>query len=249
MLDQRSRCDWTVEATFPVALIVLRGVLDATTVGAFGTALSKALSDRPNALVVDVAGLRCDDPIWLTRFLSTSRPAAEWPGAALLLAGAQGRFAELLATPELRRGIAVYPSRADALAATRRSPAPPQIRLALAASFCEPAHAREVALAALRRWQIPMELCHLIEVVVSELVTNAVRHARTPSELTMRISGRYLHVAVQDGSTAQPTAGLPADDLASGGRGMHIVAGVAHSWGIHTTVGGKVVWAAFRLHG
>ncbi len=97
--------------------------------------------------------------------------------------------------------------------------------------------------------------------VVSELVTNALRHAlpaNTPrvSEQSppvrlhlMRWTGRLV-CAVRDPSQESPIARETDDFSAESGRGLFLVDSFSDSWGWHPlagTLGGKVVWALFRL--
>ncbi|HET6964991.1 MAG TPA: ATP-binding protein [Acidimicrobiales bacterium] len=76
----------------------------------------------------------------------------------------------------------------------------------------------------------------------SELVANAVRHAGTDLVLTIRVDG-VVTISIQDG---HPELRRPviadSDFLAENGRGLHIVAAIAHDWGITTAANGKVVW-------
>ncbi|MET8580479.1 ATP-binding protein [Streptomyces collinus] len=96
--------------------------------------------------------------------------------------------------------------------------------------------------------------------VVSELVTNALRHAlpadavgaeRAPSVRLhlMRWTGRLV-CAVRDPSHETPTPRDSDDFSAESGRGLFLVDSFADSWGWHPLAGtldGKVVWAMFRL--
>ncbi|MFE4089517.1 ATP-binding protein, partial [Streptomyces sp. YIM B13502] len=101
--------------------------------------------------------------------------------------------------------------------------------------------------------------------VVSELVTNALRHAlpanaprlaapEPPVRLhLMRWTGRLV-CAVRDPSDEGPVArdaeDLSGDCSAESGRGLFLVDSFSDSWGWHPLAGafgGKVVWALFRL--
>lgn len=81
----------------------------------------------------------------------------------------------------------------------------------------------------------------------SELVANAIRHAGTDLVLTIRVDG-VVTISIQDG---QPELRRPviadSDFLAENGRGLHIVAAIAHDWGITTAANGKVVWFNLSL--
>ena len=81
--------------------------------------------------------------------------------------------------------------------------------------------------------------------VTSELVTNAIEHARTPATLQLRRRPRYLYVAVLDGARTEPVRRHDRDPEAVGGRGLHMVGVVSTRWGHLLRPDGKVVWAAF----
>jgi anti-sigma regulatory factor (Ser/Thr protein kinase) len=94
-----------------------------------------------------------------------------------------------------------------------------------------------------------------VAVVVSELLSNAVRHglslAAHPSagiRLGLLHAGPSIVCAVTDPSTAPPVPREP-DWLDEGGRGLHVIASLSDGWGACLDVpgqAGKVVWAAFR---
>lgn len=82
--------------------------------------------------------------------------------------------------------------------------------------------------------------------LVSELVTNAVVHARKPEWLRVwRIDGR-LRVEVTDGTRHRPVLRNPGACHAHG-RGMMLVAALADDWGADDLPDGKVVWAELAL--
>ena len=101
-----------------------------------------------------------------------------------------------------------------------------------------------------------------VALVVSELVTNALRHAmpadapqeegqNPPVRLhLMRWTGRLV-CAVRDPSHKSPEARAAEGDCAAeSGRGLFLVDSFSDSWGWHPLAGtlhGKVVWALFRL--
>lgn len=82
--------------------------------------------------------------------------------------------------------------------------------------------------------------------IVSELVTNAVRYARPPYRLSLRSCTRGVAVGVQDGTGAGPRAGRDDDPDAESGRGMLLVHAFADETGTRATREGKVVWAVLR---
>jgi anti-anti-sigma regulatory factor/anti-sigma regulatory factor (Ser/Thr protein kinase) len=236
------------EQSFPVAVVQLQGMLSLSTVSLCRTALIKALTDQPTALVIDVTEVTCDDPVAVTVFRSVAQLAAEWPGTRIMLCGPTGD----LATHLHRRGaryLEVFATRAGASAAAGRHIAPRRLRLVCDGDVGAPARARDVAVQTFRQWELPPVLVEGAEVIVSELVTNAVRHTERGSTLTLQLSDRYLHIAVRDGSSESPRTSPADDPLAASGRGMRIVAMLAASWGVLPTTDGKVVWATLPRTG
>jgi signal transduction histidine kinase len=93
------------------------------------------------------------------------------------------------------------------------------------------------------RWHLSAESA---ELVVSELVTNAVRYAGGDVTVTLRRDGDRVVVAVRDDSPRQPQL-MHVDDDATSGRGLSIVDAIALKWDVclHGDSGevGKTVWA------
>ena len=92
------------------------------------------------------------------------------------------------------------------------------------------------------------------QLVVSELVTNAVLHARTDLHLGITHDDHALIIAVTDGAPPGGSSasgdGMRLDpDLGESGRGMVIVATLADDfgWRPRTDMPGKIMWALFEL--
>ena len=79
--------------------------------------------------------------------------------------------------------------------------------------------------------------------VVSELVTNAVRHGAPPVRLEVLADADAVHVAVGDGDPGLPRP-READAEAEGGRGMVLVELLAQEHGVEPQPPGKTVWAS-----
>lgn len=77
--------------------------------------------------------------------------------------------------------------------------------------------------------------------ITSELVTNAVVHARTRGEVSVKASRSMLRIAVRDESKSAPVEGRPAQ-LDTHGRGLNIVSDLSERWGVTESLGGKSVW-------
>ncbi|MYQ75927.1 ATP-binding protein [Streptomyces sp. SID4923] len=82
-----------------------------------------------------------------------------------------------------------------------------------------------------------------VELVVSELVTNAVRYAgHQPIGVRAQLSGGVVRVEVSDASRAAPKPALPDKD-SEGGRGLFLVGVLADRFGTTPTDSGKCCWA------
>ncbi|MEV6108984.1 SpoIIE family protein phosphatase [Streptomyces sp. NPDC051940] len=104
--------------------------------------------------------------------------------------------------------------------------------------------ARQSAVRQLAEWGLE-QLTPTVELVVSELVTNAVRYSTGPIELRL-IRDDSLVCEVSDTSSASPhQRHASADD--EGGRGLFLVSQLAGQWGIRHHDRGKTVWAALPL--
>ncbi|RAJ54474.1 anti-sigma regulatory factor (Ser/Thr protein kinase) [Streptomyces sp. KhCrAH-43] len=82
-----------------------------------------------------------------------------------------------------------------------------------------------------------------VELVVSELVTNAVRYAgHQPIGVRAQLSGGVVRVEVSDASRTVPKPTLPDKD-SEGGRGLFLVGVLADRFGTAPTDSGKCCWA------
>ena len=120
-------------------------------------------------------------------------------------------------------------------------------RLELPDDSTAPALARSHTRLVLGRWSLPAVLEPLL-LVVSELVSNAVRHGRPPVELMLRRVGRGVRVDVHDESSAFG-AGRASDAVrgahdTEGGRGLTLINALSVDHGVdHIPHDGTRVWA------
>jgi anti-sigma regulatory factor (Ser/Thr protein kinase) len=100
--------------------------------------------------------------------------------------------------------------------------------------------AREVLADQLRQWQIE-DLCDDAALVVTELISNAVRHARTTVELTISHLDDGVRMEVRDGSD-RPLRRRPCSESDESGRGLHLVDALSSRHGVTSDGEGKRVW-------
>jgi anti-sigma regulatory factor (Ser/Thr protein kinase) len=98
------------------------------------------------------------------------------------------------------------------------------------------------------------DLTQSLMLIVSELVTNAVKHAAVLSPMLaveVAVGAEWIRVSVEDNHPYRPTA-LETDHGRTGGRGLLLVREITREAGgvcdvEHTASGGKVIWAAVPL--
>jgi anti-sigma regulatory factor (Ser/Thr protein kinase) len=112
---------------------------------------------------------------------------------------------------------------------------------------CARGHARNV----LHEWAVHPDRVDVAELVISELVTNAVHAtARLPGPVPMPVRVRlrdcpgYVLIEVGDSSLETPIVQKPESDIEHG-RGLLLIGELSIDWGWHymPAIGGKVVWA------
>lgn len=121
-------------------------------------------------------------------------------------------------------------------------------RLEFLAGEQAPHEARQAARRVLEQWSLPSAVVEDTVLAVSELVTNAVLHARSPSilELELGQTRDWLRFSVADASRVPPLARL-AGTTDEGGRGLAILAALSDRWGIEQYGPGKRVWCEVDL--
>lgn len=90
-------------------------------------------------------------------------------------------------------------------------------------------------------WSEDPDLNLRLATIVSELVTNAILHARTPFMVTVNADDNMIRVDVADQSDVLP-AKRAYGSLHPTGRGLHIVEAIADRWGVAPGPSGKTVW-------
>ncbi|WP_406005926.1 SpoIIE family protein phosphatase [Streptomyces sp. NBC_00637] len=109
----------------------------------------------------------------------------------------------------------------------------------------EVGRARAVVREQLHAWGLAKQ-AEAAELMVSELVTNAVRHSRRSPVAVRLVRGETLLCEVEDDDHELPTllSAGPGDDA---GRGLRVVSALAREWGTSRTAAGKSVWFELTL--
>ena len=101
--------------------------------------------------------------------------------------------------------------------------------------------ARQLVIDELRRTAgLSDETRFRVELLTTELVTNAVRHAGSPPRITVERRGGRIRVQVADDSDEAPTP--PSAEAPTRHRGLLLVEDLSEDWGVEIHDGGKVVW-------
>lgn len=105
--------------------------------------------------------------------------------------------------------------------------------------------ARDVVRELLERWSLD-DLVDDAALVVTELVGNAVAHARSSCQLAVARSANGVRIEVQDHGAGTPEP-QPQDLESEHGRGLLIIAALSTAWGIDEAPGGKTVWVELSV--
>lgn len=114
-------------------------------------------------------------------------------------------------------------------------------QLELPARAASAREARRWVSSLLGRWHVT-GLADQVELLTTELVTNALLHAGTTMTLRAERSGAGVRLEVEDGSAVVPVRRLYSP-TATTGRGTRLLDALADEWGWHATAAGKVTWA------
>lgn len=101
------------------------------------------------------------------------------------------------------------------------------------------ARARRLVIAQLGDWDLE-EPADTAELLVSEVVTNALRHTRGPLRLNLQVLGSRLRCEVED--TAAGGLRRFVDVDSEGGRGIELLDLLTEAWGTTDTATGKTIW-------
>ncbi len=121
-------------------------------------------------------------------------------------------------------------------------------RLFLSPQTSAPGRARDFVARACAAWHSE-QYSEVGQLVVSELVSNAVVHSGTAIEVEVQFAGDLLRLSVHDDGDGVPWV-VPPDQRTIGGVGLDLVSRLARSWGVtEDPQGGKDVWCELTADG
>ncbi|WP_460460780.1 ATP-binding protein [Angustibacter peucedani] len=118
--------------------------------------------------------------------------------------------------------------------------------LRVAHTFSSVPRTRRALVEDLRSREVPAAVVDEAEIVVAELLGNAIRHAAALSDGTVRVhwqvKGGVVELDVTDGGGRTTPKPVHPGTYATGGRGLRIVRSLAHEWGVLDEDRGRTVW-------
>jgi anti-sigma regulatory factor (Ser/Thr protein kinase)/anti-anti-sigma regulatory factor len=230
-------------------VLAVRGELSLRTVPQLRRAVEKPLADRGRVLV-DLSGLAV---LWrpaLEVFPAALAAMTGWPAARLVLFGAGPGTARLLgAAGRLTAAVHTTTTEAEAVALLEVRPRRLIRRAELPGRPEAAKWGRLLVEAVCADWDVGDAELHAARTVVSELVTNAVLHARTSCVVTLTLTDRALQIGVRDYLPGRGPLRGDAAPAAEGPLGMVVVDAVSRGWGVTHHDDGKTVWATIARPG
>jgi len=233
-------------------LLSPRGDLSLTTLASVRPVLDKLLLDH-GRVVADLSQLHLLWPPAIQVFAASLAAAGGWPGARLVLASPTPAVRAALHRTRVDVNILVADQVADAVLLLQTRPPRVSASRELPLSAQAPRWARSLLDTKRLDWAStpPTELAwEDATLIASELVTNAVEHARTTSTIHVALDRLGVHIAVRDhrpGGVARPGRPVPGPALSPTptlrGHGLVLVEQLSRSWGVTAHDDGKTVWA------
>lgn len=223
-------------------VVRLSGRLSETTAHSLVERLCTLLT-RHGAVVADVSEVELTHSGAVHAFTEAAARAGEWPDVRLAIAAPDRTTAALLVSSRVAERVPVHPDVATALDHLDERPDRVRGWWRFGIDPHAPGDARQHVRRVCGRWSVDDDAREAAEIVVTELVTNAVEHAVSASVVEVERSAHALRLTVRDFDLAPlPEAHLP-EPTSPRGRGLAMVAAVATSWGVEPHRDGKTVWA------
>jgi anti-sigma regulatory factor (Ser/Thr protein kinase)/anti-anti-sigma regulatory factor len=232
LLDRQSEDD--------VEVLVLRGRVVDSDAGCLRAAVADALDTTSRGVVVDLTATEAVEVAAVDALAIAARQAGRWPRPSVVVCGAPSSV-----RPRLEPAVTVHADRRTALAHVDDREVAGLLREVVVEHGPQgPRQARE----AVEQWSADIALGAVADdllLIVSELVTNAVRHGRPPVRVTVCADDRSVTVGVVDAASTPPLPRVATDDAESG-RGLLLLSLLSVEHGVRPEPPGKVVWASLE---
>lgn len=217
-----------------VQVLVLRGRVADGDVPSLSAAVHQALEGEPRGVVIDLTDADAVEPAAVDALACAAARAGPWPRPSVAVCGG-------LALPgHPDPGLQMHLDRSVAMAHVDDRATAVRCRIPVEPG---PQGARRARRAA-RTWLAGQSVGSAgddVLLLVSELVTNALRHGLPPVSLELCVDARTVSVAVVDAAPVRPRARAAEPD-AEGGRGMLLLTLLSLEHGVRPQPPGKVVW-------
>lgn len=200
-----------------ICVVRPQGMLTERTGAELRRILTRVLLDRGRA-VVDLDGFQVVRASGVTVFTAALDHCGGWPKARLVLCRPDHEMARALIQQRISILVPVYQLLSEAEEALEQRPVVVRVRTRLVCDTRAPDVARRLVRDTCPRWQVGAEQQQIAELVVSELVDNAVRHARSAAALTLQRGPGGLRIAVRDTASAVRDTGSAVRDTGSAVR-------------------------------
>ena len=230
------------EVTDAVEVFGVQGPVTEADADNLRTVLLQAVLLQPRGVLVDLTHAGPLPPAAVAALDAVRRQASGWPRPSLVLCCDPGGALEALHGAGLGPSLPVHRVRSEGFAHVDDRSSAPRRRFGVAHDQLSPSAAR-AAVADVAEALGITALSDDLALVVSELVTNAVRYAQPPLEVEIEATRDQVIVGVVDGSPGRPYAKLDSTD-AEGGRGLRLVDLLATETGVRPQPPGKTMWAA-----
>ncbi|GAB2611592.1 hypothetical protein Aab01nite_66950 [Paractinoplanes abujensis] len=229
---------WSLETHNGLLVLVVAGTLDEISGESLRAGVMELSRRHRAGMLIDARALSVATAAAVTVFTRIMDEARRWPDVRVLVCAPSAAVAPLLSADVLNPRL-LFTSVAAGRTAVRA--AVPTITENMLPVLGAARRARDVITEACLRWDEP-DLIGSATLVGTELVNNAVVHARTMISMRVRLQLCHLHIAVTDGS-AEHAVRRPLNPHHVGGRGIPLVDAFSAAWGSTPLPTGKVVWS------
>jgi anti-sigma regulatory factor (Ser/Thr protein kinase)/anti-anti-sigma regulatory factor len=240
--------DLVIDVEKEVDHVILRprGELSLRTIPRVREAAVKALLGTGRVLI-DLSRVCSTRTALVTVFPAALAAAGGWPAARLVLFGADATTCATLVSSRVTETVHLATDLPSARALLEQRPRQLQRHHDLPRHNTAPVAARLFVRDICAAWEVPRSIQEIAELLSSELVSNAVEHARSASRLTITCTRSTLRVSVRDYCPAPIPRPRPIEVGALRGRGLHFVAALTQGWGTNQHPDGKTIWANIRI--